>query len=108
MNRTYEILLAELSNIPEEVRKGLEELKVLRAEKDSLIEVAKKYKEDSPLPSEIQIQMCENLEKMKVWNSKMKSLRIRSDELKAEIDKIVCPNAPNSFCKCQSLTRWQG
>jgi len=80
-------LSIELNKVQDEVRNKLDELKIFEAERDSIIETAKKYN-GSPLPNEIQAQMQESLEKFKKWNSIMQALRIQADNIKKAIDLI--------------------
>jgi len=63
-----------------------EERDVVIVERNSLQRVAEDYDPDDVLPDELQIQMQANVDRMKALVSKMKTLRIRSDELKAKMD----------------------
>ena len=81
-------LRAQLKRQQDDIHKGLEEVKILDAEKESLIKQAKKYK-DEPLPADIRTLMNKSLEKIRQWNSNMKNLRNQSDVLKIQLDYNV-------------------
>ena len=73
-----------MNKIQEKAKEGLDELKIMDAEREFIIETAKKYDENS-FPNELRVQMQEHLEKYKKWNRLMQNLRVQSDTIKKEI-----------------------
>jgi hypothetical protein len=69
-----------LNKVQDEAHRKLDELKILEAERDSIIEVANKFEGDK-LPIEFKTKMQENIAKFEEWNTKMQSLRIKSEKI---------------------------
>ena len=81
---TKQQLINEMIKVQVEIHNALDELKLLDAEKISLLSMAREHGVD--LPAELQTKMQVSLDKMKEWSGKLRSLRIRSDELKSKMD----------------------
>ena len=91
---TKKELISEMVKVQTEIHNALEQLKLLDNEKAYLLEMARNY--DVELPIELQTRMQKSLEHMKKWANKLKTLRIKSDQLKSKMDfEIANANGGN-------------
>jgi hypothetical protein len=87
-NQKKNELSIELNKVQNEARNRLDELKILEAERDSIIEAANRYNGDR-LPTEFKTKMEESIAKFKEWESIMQTLRTRAENIKKEMNSIL-------------------
>jgi len=80
-------LSIEMKIVTDEISAKIEEYKILKNERNLLVEAAKNYDMNS-LPNELRTRILENIEKFKEWELRIQFLNNRHDEIKNEMNSI--------------------